>query len=55
MGQIMCMFGLLTVNATPIDDLIERIDKGASRKFKIELKQAGKDYFELDQQGSRVA
>ena len=51
---LVCIFGLLTVNATPIDDLIERIDKGASRKFKIELKQAGKDYFELDQQGSRV-
>ena len=51
---LVCIFGLLTANATPIDDLIERIDKGASRKFKIELKQAGKDYFELDQQGSRV-
>ena len=51
---LVCIFGLLTANATPIDDLLERIDKGASRKFKIELKQAGKDYFELDQQGSRV-
>ena len=49
-----CLFGLLTAGATPIDDLIERIDKGSSRKFKIELKQADKDYFELDQQGSRV-
>ena len=49
-----CLFGLLTAGATPIDNLIERIDKGASRKFKIELKQADKDYFELDQQGSRV-
>ena len=49
-----CLFGLLTAGATPIDDLIERIDKGGSRKFKIELKQADKDYFELDQQGSRV-
>lgn len=49
-----CLFGLLTAGATPIDDLIERIDKGSSRKFKIELRQADKDYFELDQQGSRV-
>ena len=41
--------------ATPIDDLLERIDKGASRKLKIELKRSpdGKEFFELDQQGSR--
>jgi alpha-N-acetylglucosaminidase len=45
---------MLTAGATPIDDLLERIDKGASKKFKIELRQADKDYFELDQQGSRV-
>ena len=51
---LMCVLGGLMVGATPIDNLIERIDKGASRKFKIELKQADKDYFELDQQGSRV-
>ena len=43
--------------ASPISDLLERIDKGASRKFAIELKAGGadaKDYFELDQRGNRV-
>ena len=49
--------------ATPIDQLLERIDKGASQKFKIELRQekttknvdaVQKDFFELDQQGQRV-
>ena len=44
----------LHVGATPIDDLLERIDKGASRKFKVELKSADRDFFELDQQGQRV-
>ena len=39
---------------TPVDNLLERIDKGASRKFKIELKQSDRDFFELDQQGQRV-
>ena len=51
---LVLLSGLLTAGATPIDDLLERIDKGASKKFKIELRQADKDYFELDQQGSRV-
>ena len=40
--------------ANPIDELLERIDAGASRKFKIELKDGPRDYFELDQQGKRV-
>ncbi len=43
----------LPLMATPIDDLLERIDKGASRKFKIELKKSDRDFFELDQQGNR--
>ena len=40
--------------ANPIDGLLERIDKGASRKFVIELKKGDKDFFELDQKGSKV-
>ncbi len=41
--------------ATPIDDLLERIDTGASRKFKIERTKSadGIDFFELDQSGRR--
>ena len=40
--------------ASPIDGLLERIDKGASRKFVIELKKSEKDFFELDQKGAKV-
>ncbi len=39
---------------TPIDDLLERIDPGASKKFKIQKVNAECDFFELDQQGQRV-
>ena len=38
----------------PISGLLERIDKGASRKFAIELKKGEKDFFELDQRGNKV-
>ena len=45
----------LQMGATPVDDLLERIDRGASKKFKIELKaNSPRDFFELDQAGSRV-
>ena len=37
--------------ANPVDDLLERIDKGASAKFKIEKVKSDKDFFELDQAG----
>lgn len=40
--------------ASPITDLLERIDKGASAKFKIECKKSSKDFFELDQSGNKV-
>lgn len=43
-----------SVNATPIRDLLERIDAGASGKFKIELTEGERDFFELDQEGKRV-
>ena len=39
----------------PVTDMLERIDRGASKKFKVELlKNDGKEFFELDQQGNRV-
>src|SRR5574344_704804 len=48
-----CMVGQLV--ASPIDGLLERIDKGASKKFAVEIKSDGnKDYFELDQKGKKV-
>lgn len=40
--------------ANPILGLLERIDEGASKKFKIELKKGDQDFFELDQSGKRV-
>lgn len=41
---------------SPINGLLERIDKGASRKFLIEQQPsaAGTDFFELDQKGDKV-
>ena len=39
---------------SPIDGLLERIDKGASKKFIIEKKKSDVDFFELDQRGAVV-
>lgn len=44
----------LKASATPIDELLERIDKGASAKFKTQLVKSDKDFFELSQAGTRV-
>ena len=40
--------------ANPVDALLERIDKGASRKFIIEKQPSQTDFFELDQRGQKV-
>lgn len=40
--------------ASPVHNLLERIDKGASRKFIIEQVKSPADFFELDQQGDKV-
>ena len=55
-GLLVLLLSAWTVHlfAGPIDGLLERIDKGASRKFVIELKKGEKDFFELDQKGSKV-
>lgn len=39
---------------TPIEQLTDRIDAGASRKFIFEKVESPHDFFELDQQGDRV-
>ena len=39
--------------SNPVDELLERIDKGASAKFKIEKVKSQKDFFELDQAGKK--
>lgn len=53
---LLVLFAGLTAGmfANPIDGLLERIDKGASRKFVIEMKKGEKDFFELDQKGNKV-
>ena len=51
---IIVMMMALNTWANPVDDLLERIDKGASAKFKTQLVKSDKDFFELDQQGQKV-
>lgn len=48
------LFVTLTMQATPIKGLLERIDKGASDKFIIEQIKSPVDFFELDQKGDKV-
>ena len=49
-----------TATANPVTDMLERIDRGASKKFKIVLSEsknkgdAQKDFFELSGQGGKV-
>lgn len=40
--------------ASPIEGLLERIDKGASKKFIIETVKSSTDFFELDQKDDKV-
>lgn len=58
MKKILCLISLfllgVTLYASPITGLLERIDKGASRKFVIERLKGKKDFFELDQKGNKV-
>ena len=53
---LICMLCLAVVvkAASPIQGLLERIDKGASRKFVIEQVKSPTDLFELDQKGDQV-
>lgn len=51
---VVCTFACLFGKSNPVDRLLERIDKGASAKFKTELKESAVDFFELDQQGRKV-
>ena len=53
---LICMLCLAVVvkAASPIQGLLERIDKGASLKFVIEQVKSPTDFFELDQKGDKV-
>lgn len=45
---------LKSIAANPVSSLIERIDKGASSRFIIELKDESIDYFELSSRNGKV-
>ena len=47
-------FFVTNLFANPVDELLERIDKGASHKFKTVLVKSDKDFFEIDQAGTSV-
>ncbi len=51
---LITLFITLLVQANPVSQLLERIDKGASKKFIIEKVSGEKDFFELDQRGNKV-
>lgn len=49
-----CQFSIISLSAaTPIDGLLERIDRGASKKFIIQQVKSDVDFFELDQKGGK--
>ena len=58
MKKLISIFILLscitTLSANPIHGLLERIDKGASKKFIIQQQKSDVDFFELDQKGDKV-
>ena len=45
---------VLALSANPIHGLLERIDRGASKKFLIQQQKSEIDFFELDQKGNKV-
>ena len=51
---LLLLITCLSVQASPIQELLERIDKGASKKFLIEKVKSDQDFFELDQKGKKV-
>lgn len=44
----------VTMHANPVNDLLERLDKGASRHFIIEKVKADTDFFELDSKDGKI-
>ena len=48
------MCGMIAVLGNPVDNLLNRIDPGAAKKFKTELVKSEHDFFELDQSGKKV-
>ena len=53
---IIALFCLTSVviSANPVENLLERIERGASKKFKTQLIKGPTDFFELSQEGNKV-
>lgn len=45
----------LPILANPVDDLIERVLPGGSKHFKTRLEKSDRDFFELSQEGDKIA
>ena len=54
LSTVFALIALTQSWANPVDQMLERIDKGASRKFKTQLVTGERDFFELSQSGDRV-
>ena len=54
--SMFCMFSIaISIGwGNPVKDMLERIDKGASSKFKIEKTHAPKDFFELESRNGKI-
>jgi alpha-N-acetylglucosaminidase len=52
---IVAVLFTLSAYSNPVDELINRIDPGAAKKFRTELVPAQRDFFELSQDGNRVS
>lgn len=52
---LLALAAVLPSLANPVDRLLERIDRGASKKFKTQLVKSPVDFFEIDRDGDRVA
>ncbi|MBR6286979.1 MAG: alpha-N-acetylglucosaminidase N-terminal domain-containing protein, partial [Bacteroidaceae bacterium] len=51
---ILSMISIHAFALNPVEQLLERIDKGASAKFKIEISNGSKDFFELSQKKDKI-
>lgn len=49
----MCLW-TVCLQAHPVKDMLERIDRGASKKFILELVEADSSFFELDRKGEKI-
>lgn len=52
---ILSIISLPLLAANPVVELLERIDKGASTKFDIEISGGSKDFFEIAQKKNKIA